>query len=404
MAAYQSSMSQPADNPWLHRFALLTALATLGLIGIGGLVTSHGAGMAVPDWPNSYGYNMFTFPVSMWIGGILYEHSHRLAGSVVGFLTLVLALWLNGRPAAKWLRWGGLVVLALGVMAATSPRVKLDNVLFLCGTGVAGFGISFFWPHHAPLSPRLARFGLLALVLVVVQGLLGGLRVTAMKDQIGIFHGTLAQCFFVLICALALCTSRWWARAWATPASGIVPLSVRQFLLVTTLLILGQLALGAAMRHQHAGLAVPDFPMAHGRIWPATDAAALERYNAVRLDTRDFKAITAGQIHLHMAHRCGAVLVLCAVLACFLRLKAALTAGHPLRRLASVWLALICAQAGLGIWTVLSNKAADIATLHVIVGAAVLVTGALLTLLAGTVFGERPVAPSAAMGPTATAA
>lgn len=158
------------------------------------------------------------------------------------------------------------------------------------------------------------------------------------------------------------------------------------------------------MRHQHAGLAVPDFPMAHGRIWPATDAAALERYNAVRLDTRDFKAITAGQIHLHMAHRCGAVLVLCAVLACFLRLKAALTAGHPLRRLASVWLALICAQAGLGIWTVLSNKAADIATLHVIVGAAVLVTGALLTLLAGTVFGERPVAPSAAMGPTATAA
>ena len=403
MAAYQSSMSQPADNPWLHRFALLTALATLGLIGIGGLVTSHGAGMAVPDWPNSYGYNMFTFPVSMWIGGILYEHSHRLAGSVVGFLTLVLALWLNGRPAAKWLRWGGLVVLALGVMAATSPRVKLDNVLFLCGTGVAGFGISFFWPHHAPLSPRLARFGLLALVLVVVQGLLGGLRVTAMKDQIGIFHGTLAQCFFVLICALALCTSRWWARAWATPASGIVPLSVRQFLLVTTLLILGQLALGAAMRHQHAGLAVPDFPMAHGRIWPATDAAALERYNAVRLDTRDFKAITAGQIHLHMAHRCGAVLVLCAVLACWLKLKAALTAGHPLRRLASVWLALICAQAGLGIWTVLSNKAADIATLHVIVGAAVLVTGALLTLLAGTVFGERPVAPSAAMGPAARA-
>jgi len=396
-------MSQPADNPWLHRFALLTALATLGLIGIGGLVTSHGAGMAVPDWPNSYGYNMFTFPVSMWIGGILYEHSHRLAGSVVGFLTLVLALWLNGRPAAKWLRGGGLVVLALGLMAATSPRVKLDNVLFLCGTGVAGFGISFFWPHHAPLSPRLARFGLLALVLVVVQGLLGGLRVTAMKDQIGIFHGTLAQCFFVLICALALCTSRWWARAWATPASGIVPLSVRQFLLVTTLLILGQLALGAAMRHQHAGLAVPDFPMAHGRIWPATDAAALERYNAVRLDTRDFKAITAGQIHLHMAHRCGAVLVLCAVLACFLRLKAALTAGHPLLRLASGWLALICAQAGLGIWTVLSNKAADIATLHVIVGAAVLVTGALLTLLAGTVFGERPVAPSAAMGPAARA-
>jgi cytochrome c oxidase assembly protein subunit 15 len=105
-----------------------------------------------------------------------------------------------------------------------------------------------------------------------------------------------------------------------------------------------------------------------------------------------------------MAHRCGAVLVLCAVLACFLKLKAALTVGHPLRRLASGWLALICAQAALGIWTVLSNKAADIATLHVVVGAGALVTGALMTLLAGMVFGERPSAPSGAVGPAATAA
>lgn len=397
-------MLQQAEHPWLHRFALLTAAATLALIAIGGLVTSHGAGMAVPDWPNSYGYNMFTFPVSMWVGGILYEHSHRLAGSVVGLLTLVLALWLNGRPAAKWLRWGGLVVLALGLLAATSAKVKLDNVLFLCGTGGAGFGISFFWPHHEPVSPRLARFGLLALFLVVVQGLLGGLRVTAMKDQLGIFHGTLAQCFLVLICALALGTSRWWAQACAAPAPGVVPVPVRRLLLVTTLLILGQLALGAAMRHQHAGLAVPDFPLAHGRIWPATDAASLERYNAVRLDTRDFKAITAGQIHLHMAHRGGAGLVLGAVFFCFLRLRAGLPVGHVLRRLAGGWLGLICVQAGLGIWTVLSNKAADIATLHVVVGAGALVTGALLTLLAGTVFGERLVASAGAVGPAASAA
>ncbi len=389
-------MSQPADNPWLHRFALLTALATLGLIGIGGLVTSHGAGMAVPDWPNSYGYNMFTFPVSMWIGGILYEHSHRLAGSVVGFLTLALALWLNGRPAAKWLRWGGFIVLAVGLMAATNARVKLDNVLFLCGTGVAGLGISFLWPQHEPGSRRLAQFGLVALLLVVVQGLLGGLRVTAMKDYLGIFHGTLAQCFFVLICGLALCTSRWWKQAITAPPSGIVPVQVRKFLLLTTLLILGQLALGAAMRHQHAGLAIPDFPLAHGKIWPATNAAALERYNSARLDTRDFKAITAGQIHLHMTHRAGAVLVFSAVLACFLKLRGALGADHRLTRLARGWFALICVQAGLGIWTVLSNKSADIATLHVVVGAVALVKGALLTLLASAMFSARPMASEVA--------
>ena len=76
----------------LHWFAVLTAVATLGLLGAGGLVTSHGAGMAVPDWPNTYGYNMFFVPVSQWVGGIFYEHTHRLAASGVGLLTIMLAL------------------------------------------------------------------------------------------------------------------------------------------------------------------------------------------------------------------------------------------------------------------------------------------------------------------------
>ena len=373
-------------TPWLHRFALLTAAATFVLIGIGGLVTSHGAGMAVPDWPNSYGYNMFTFPVSMWVGGILYEHSHRLAGSLVGLLTLGLAIWLNGRPAAKWLRGGSALVLALGLLAATSSKVKLDNVLFLIGTGVVGIGVSFGWPRHEPISPRLARCGLLALVLVIVQGLLGGFRVTALADWLGIFHGTLAQCFLVLVCGLALVTGGWWARLKAEPQPVPVPDKVRRFLLVTTLLILGQLALGASMRHQHAGLAVPDFPLAHGKIWPATDPAALEKYNQTRLEVREFKPITTGQIHLHMAHRIGALVVFGHVLGCLLKLRRTVGAAHPLARLAVGWFALLCVQFGLGIWTVLSNKAADIATLHVLVGAVSLVTGALLTLLAATIF------------------
>src|SRR5580693_2199898 len=81
-------------NPGLNYFALFLTAATFPLIFIGGLVTSHGAGMAVPDWPNSYGYNMFTFPPSKWIGGIIYEHTHRLWASTGGFLTTVLAGWL----------------------------------------------------------------------------------------------------------------------------------------------------------------------------------------------------------------------------------------------------------------------------------------------------------------------
>lgn len=340
--------------------------------------------MAVPDWPNSYGYNMFTFPVSMWIGGVLYEHSHRLAGSVVGFLTLLLALWLNGRPAAKWLRWGSFVVLTLGLATSLSTKVKLDNVLFLVGTGAVGFGISFVWPLHEPTSPRMARFGLLALILVIVQGILGGLRVTAVADWLGIFHGTLAQCFFVLICALALVTSSWWNELHARSPSAAVPTPVRRLLLVTTLLILGQLALGASMRHQHAGLAVPDFPLAHAKVWPATDAVSLDAYNAARRDHREFKPITAGQIYLHMAHRIGALVVFGHVLGCLIKLRRSMGGGHPLARGAIGWFALICLQLGLGIWTVWSNKAADIATLHVLVGAASLVTGALLTLVATT--------------------
>src|SRR5678810_1480779 len=79
-------------NPRMHLLAVLTACATFPLIFMGGLVTSHGAGMSVPDWPNSYGYNMFTFPPSKWVGGIFYEHTHRLMGTVVGMLAIALAI------------------------------------------------------------------------------------------------------------------------------------------------------------------------------------------------------------------------------------------------------------------------------------------------------------------------
>src|SRR6516225_4730303 len=88
----QLRLSLNTAHPRLSHFALFTALATLALLGAGGLVTSHGAGMAVPDWPNTYGYNMFFFPISQWVGGVFYEHSHRLVASAVGFCTTVLAV------------------------------------------------------------------------------------------------------------------------------------------------------------------------------------------------------------------------------------------------------------------------------------------------------------------------
>src|SRR5882672_12811000 len=95
-------MSGSLSNSWLRRFALATAVVTLALIGIGGLVTSHEAGMSVPDWPNSYGYNMFLFPPSKWIGGILYEHTHRLMATVVGMFSIALVVWA-WRSQIRWM-------------------------------------------------------------------------------------------------------------------------------------------------------------------------------------------------------------------------------------------------------------------------------------------------------------
>src|SRR6267142_754615 len=86
----------------LHRFAKLVAGCTVLLVLAGSLVTSTGSGLSVPDWPTTYGWNMFTFPPSKWVGGILYEHGHRLIASSVGFLTIILAgwLWLKEHPRA----------------------------------------------------------------------------------------------------------------------------------------------------------------------------------------------------------------------------------------------------------------------------------------------------------------
>src|SRR3954462_12812507 len=96
---------RPGYHRALHVLALLTTCATFPLIFMGGLVTSHGAGMSVPDWPNSYGYNMFTFPPSGGVGAILYEHVHRLMGTVVGLCSIVLTIVAWRTEPRRWVRW-----------------------------------------------------------------------------------------------------------------------------------------------------------------------------------------------------------------------------------------------------------------------------------------------------------
>jgi len=306
-----------------HWFALFTALCTFVLIGSGGLVTSHGVGMAVPDWPTTYGYNMFLFPISRWVGGIFYEHSHRLIASGVGLLTLILTTWIFFVEPRRWVK-----VLAVG-----------------------------------------------ALVAVVVQGLLGGFRVLLNMNSIGIFHGFLAQSFFISLGILAVATSRGFVEgrfARAAWSGGL-----RRMALAITILIFVQLALAASMRHAHAGLSIPDFPLAYGRVLPDTSPAALERINAGRIAENEVPT-TAGLIWLQMAHRFVAYAIFAGVLA-FAALARKQMADRFGRKLAWLWVAMITCQIGLGAWTIWSNKAADVTTLHVALGALSLFLGGLLT-------------------------
>ena len=313
------------SNPWLFRFAAVTAFVTFLLIGLGGLVTSHGVGMSVPDWPNTYGYNMFTFPISKWVGGIFYEHTHRLLATAVGLLTTVLAVWLWLADPRKWMHW----------------------------------------------------LGLAAFLGVIVQGILGGLRVIMHMDSLGVFHATIAQLFFILVCAIALFTSRFWIELNTGKKTFFVARGLRTLVLGTTVLIFIQLIIASTMRHQHAGLAIADFPLAYGKIWPATDPEAVAGYNARRVSVTEEASITAFQIKLQMAHRVMAAAILILVTACAWSAGRRLGGKDSLAKLAIFWLALMFVQIALGAWTIWSNKAADVTTLHVMVGALSLVTGAL---------------------------
>jgi cytochrome c oxidase assembly protein subunit 15 len=372
------SLTQARNNS-LRRYAVFTALATFVLVCVGGLVTSHGAGLAVPDWPYSCGYNMFFFPVSKWIGGVFFEHTHRLTASLVGFLTTVLALWLFGGNARPLMRWiGGIFILAGGALCVFFPTHAGENLL-LSAIGLVGLIAGFFWPRCEPSPKWLRVLGVVAFVAVVAQGVLGGLRVTELKDELGIFHATLAQLFFLLICSIALFQSNFWQR---------LPFHAEEdrhhfriFFTATTCLVLVQLMLGATMRHQHAGLAIPDFPAAYGKLWPDTSPDAISRYNQDRLEVLAYNPITAAQVELQMVHRIVAFLIFAAVAFGAWRARRLLGWQHPLTRVSLLWFGLVLVQVFLGASTIWTAKSADVATAHVACGALCLITGGLGSLV-----------------------
>ena len=241
----------------LHLFALLVAASTALLIFAGGLVTSTGSGLSVPDWPTTYGWFMLTFPLDKMVGGIFYEHSHRLIASMVGLLIVVLATWL----------W------------RTEPR------------------------------PWVRRLGYVAVAAVVTQGILGGITVLwFLPDPISIAHAGLAQLVFCLTVSIALFTSPGWRRAYTgqrTPlAAGDRPLQA--IAMLTTALLYAQILVGATMRHTDAGLAIPDFPLAFGQLVPPFWNPQIAIHYAHRvgaLVVSAFVLATAGHVLYHHAGR-----------------------------------------------------------------------------------------------------
>ena len=157
---------------WLNRYIKLVVASTVLLIAAGGMVTSTRSGLSVPDWPNTYGQFMFSFPLEKMVGGIFYEHGHRMIASTVGFLTIILAIWTWKVDPRRWVRWLG--VSALGA--------------------------------------------------VILQGLLGGITVLLLLPApVSVGHAGLAQLFFCITISLAIFTSRAWTMPQAVGGRSDTP-------------------------------------------------------------------------------------------------------------------------------------------------------------------------------------
>jgi cytochrome c oxidase assembly protein subunit 15 len=310
---------------WLHRYAKFVSAATVLLLVAGGLVTSTGSGLSVPDWPTSYGWNMFTFPMKHMVGGIFYEHGHRLIASGVGVLTVVLALWIWRAEPRRWMR-------------------------------VLGFA---------------------ALAAVCVQGLLGGMTVLYfLPTAVSTAHAGLAQIFFCLTIAIALFTSRGWTEPRIEPIDDSM---LRLIATTTTVFIYCQIIVGATMRHSEAGLAIPDFPLVFGGIFPPE---------------------WTPQIAIHYAHRIGALIVTLAIAATVSHVWFHHSRRSELRRPAATLACLVLAQVTLGAFVIWSQKNVAINTAHVVVGALTLATSLVLTLRSHQArFGDAAAVSARVRGP-----
>jgi heme a synthase len=333
----QRRASYAADSPrrlWLHRYAIFVAVFIVTLIFIGGQVKSTESGLSVPDWPNTYDHFMFSFPWEKMVGGIFWEHLHRMVASVAGLLTFVLTAWTIRVEPRRWVR----------------------NV------------------------------AIAATVAVLLQGLLGGLTVLYyLPLWISASHGTLAQIYLCLVTTIVVATSRRWSDGPAIYREPEGGRSIRTVVMATTAVVFLQLVIGALMRHSEAGLAIPDFPTMFGSwIPPLSDerlaAANKELWSMGLLWDRGISEITLPQMLAHLLHRAWAAVVTGMIIWTAIRIYRLPGSLSRLRGYARGLVALVTLQVALGILTILTEKQFTITSLHVVTGAVTLATSLALTL------------------------
>lgn len=306
---------------FLRNFTKALSFSTLFLIFAGGLVKSTNSGLAVPDWPLSYG--SFFPPM---VGGVFYEHGHRMVATFVGFLTLCAAVLVSIWETRRWVK-----VLAWSALSA-----------------------------------------------VILQGVLGGLTVIFfLPDWISISHGLLAQTFFCLTIVLAYAFSAEREERGQQESS-----SDKRFLkLALTLIgvIYLQLFLGALMRHTESGLAIPDFPKMGGYWFPPFNGEMLARINSWRF-YENLDAVTIAQVWIHFLHRVGALIVTAVFLLInFFGLEIFRSRPKIISTIFFLDL-MVVLQILLGITAILSKKEPMVTSLHVVLGAGILGMSILLLL------------------------
>ena len=312
------------SNTWLRRLSKLTVISTLFLIFVGALVKSHEVGLSVPDWPTTYGKQMFSFPLSDMVGGIFYEHGHRMLATIIGFFTLLQAIWISFSKLPFWLK----------------------------------------------------RLGFIALAMVILQGMFGGITVLFyLPPAVSMIHGVLAQTFFIITIIIAYSLSN---ERYKREDMGYNE-NIRKGSLLLISFVYVQLILGALMRHTASGMAIPDFPTMGGLWFPTFSESMINNIN-VELFDMDWELVSKTQVVIHFIHRLGALIVSAFIGYFFFKNKLVIKKNKTLNRTKWSIILILVIQVSLGVLTILSEKEPFIASFHVVNGAALLGISILLVL------------------------